>query len=189
MNTNNSKKEIAEWRSSFTKIFHELTNGAAQEKLAEKIGASRPTIAAWLNCTKYPDVAFLCKIANAYNVSVDYLLGRSKSREIEGATTAENLLKEIISLCKVLNLSATLDVAPSKGGYDVEGKEYFIIRTDNPIICQFIEDYQKIKPLLNDETYPDEIKTATENVTVGKYKGYSVEEISKNSFVRSGVKK
>lgn len=87
MNTNNSNEKIAEWKSSFTEIFHELTDGIAQEKLVEKIGVSRPTVAGWLNGQKYPDVTFLCKIADAYGVSVDYLLGRSKSRDLECSQT------------------------------------------------------------------------------------------------------
>lgn len=181
MNTNNSKEEIAEWKSSFTKIFHELTDGEAQEKLAEKIGVSRPTIAAWLNGTKHPDVTFLCKIANAYGVSVDYLLGRSKSRALECNQTSEEVLREFLAICKMLNLKGFVGSA-NKGKYNPEGDYYYAVATSNRIFFDFMQDYLKIEKLLIDETYPDYIKEKLKDCVIEKYKDHSLEEMSENAF-------
>lgn len=52
-------------------------NYRSQEKLAEEIGVSRPTIAGWLSGTSIPDILSLKKIAQLFGVSTDYLLGIS----------------------------------------------------------------------------------------------------------------
>lgn len=54
---------------------------ASQAEIAEKIGTSRQNVGNWLNkgSTK-PDIYTLTRIAKAYNVSADYLLGLSDCR-------------------------------------------------------------------------------------------------------------
>ena len=53
--------------------------GWTQEKLAEILNVSRSTIAGWEAPSKanFPDREMLLKIANLFNVSMDYLLGRT----------------------------------------------------------------------------------------------------------------
>lgn len=48
----------------------------SQQKLSEKIGVSRSTIAMWETEKSQPDNEYLKSLAEYFNVSVDYLLGR-----------------------------------------------------------------------------------------------------------------
>ena len=70
------KKEI----NPFNDIFHELVGSATQQEIADKIGVSRQNVGRWLSSNATPDINTLCKIADAYNVSTDYLLGRTPNK-------------------------------------------------------------------------------------------------------------
>lgn len=47
-----------------------------QVALAEKAGVKQNTISAWLLCKKEPCIRSLWLLADYFNVSVDYLIGR-----------------------------------------------------------------------------------------------------------------
>ncbi len=51
-------------------------NGVTQETLAQFVGVKRQSISQWQYGITSPDVNYLIKIANYFNVSADYLLGR-----------------------------------------------------------------------------------------------------------------
>lgn len=56
----------------------ELMNeeGLNQVRLADKIGVKQNTISAWLLGKKEPSITSLWLLADYFNVSVDYLIGR-----------------------------------------------------------------------------------------------------------------
>ena len=64
----------------FGKILKELRieKGYTQMKLASKLGISRSAVSMWEIGESEPDSAVLCKIAELFDVSTDYLLGVSK---------------------------------------------------------------------------------------------------------------
>lgn len=51
--------------------------GLYQKELADIIGVSRPTVTQYENGTRTPDQVTLQKIADFFNISLDYLLGRT----------------------------------------------------------------------------------------------------------------
>lgn len=55
--------------------------GIYQKELAEYLGVSRPTITQYESGTRKPDPDTLKKIATFFNVSLDYLLGRTNERQ------------------------------------------------------------------------------------------------------------
>lgn len=63
----------------FAKRLKELRKGKKlnQIKLAEMLGVSQATITFWETGKRDPDVAMLMKIADIFEVSTDYLLGRT----------------------------------------------------------------------------------------------------------------
>lgn len=86
-----SKSEIKSGRpkretNPFTNIFRDLITGLTQQQAAEKIGVARQNIGRWTSGETTPDIETLTKIAIAFNVSTDYLLGRTPNK-----TTNENL--------------------------------------------------------------------------------------------------
>ena len=55
-------------------------NGLTQEEFAKKIGYTRTAVSAWEIGRNEPSNADTIKIANFFNVSTDYLLGKSDIR-------------------------------------------------------------------------------------------------------------
>ena len=47
-----------------------------QQKLAQKLNVSTAAVCKWETGASIPDINILCKMADYFNVSVDYLLGR-----------------------------------------------------------------------------------------------------------------
>ena len=50
----------------------------SQSELARKIGISQSAICNWLNGKKEPSIESLWKLADYFDVTVDYLIGREK---------------------------------------------------------------------------------------------------------------
>lgn len=51
--------------------------GISGAKLGEKLGVGKSTVSMWENGKNYPTAAMLQKIAKYFNVSTDYLLGKT----------------------------------------------------------------------------------------------------------------
>lgn len=74
------KKENSKFNEVFRKLVDDKENGEeTQDKIAKKIGVSRQNVGKWLSYDNptTPDIITLGKIADAYNVSTDYLLDRT----------------------------------------------------------------------------------------------------------------
>lgn len=74
---------IEKYHSIFATRLRELienTPNATQVQLAEVIGVSRQTVSQYANGISEPGYDALIKIANHFNVSLDYLLGRSETK-------------------------------------------------------------------------------------------------------------
>ena len=64
-------------KSQFTDIFRSLIMDETQQEVANRVGVSRQNVGKWLSGETTPDISTLGKIADAYGVSTDYLLGRT----------------------------------------------------------------------------------------------------------------
>ena len=66
-------------------------NELRQEQVARLVGADRSSISAWKNDSRQPSYQSLVRLAEVYNVSTDFLLGRTggKPLDLSGLTTAE----------------------------------------------------------------------------------------------------
>ena len=72
-------------------------NHIYQTELAQHVGYTTQAISRWCRGETEPDLKTLTKIANYFNVSVDFLLGNEKN-----VTKIEQEIKEKIALKKVL---------------------------------------------------------------------------------------
>lgn len=70
------------------KNLRELHN-VTQEQLAEYLQVSRPTVAGYETKNHQPDYEKLEKIANYFEVSIDYLVCGSESASLQAKTTAK----------------------------------------------------------------------------------------------------
>jgi|GEM_PF-2901242 DNA-binding helix-turn-helix protein len=91
----NVSKVIMEKKEGNIDIFKEnlkisrINAGFSQDDLADKIGVNRATISFYEKGKRKPDIEMFIKIANALNVSCDYLLGYSNSPTREHHETKE----------------------------------------------------------------------------------------------------
>ena len=75
----------------FGQRLHDLRteNGYTQETLGEKLGVSPKTIGTWERGTREPPMKAIDTLAKLFDVSSDYLLGRSDSRHYYDLTNKE----------------------------------------------------------------------------------------------------
>lgn len=66
-------------------------NNMTQTQLAKKIGTSNVTICRYLTCERIPRLDVVTKIANVFNVSLDYLLGLSEDKDIKDSSKNSDL--------------------------------------------------------------------------------------------------
>ena len=55
-------------------------NSLTQKELAEKVGVKQNSYANWENGNREPNIEMLVRIADYFDVSLDYLLGRKRER-------------------------------------------------------------------------------------------------------------
>lgn len=78
--------------------------GLTQQNIADKLNVQRTTITNYENGTSEPDIEALNKLADIFNVSIDYLLNRNN---IE--TTKSNINKNLINLINLAQGERTLN--------------------------------------------------------------------------------
>ena len=79
-----------------------ILNDLTQAQLAKKIGITQFTYCNYENGKTQPDFDILIKLANLYNVSLDYLLGRTFINDLE-VSHLPTEKKEAIKLLLNLN--------------------------------------------------------------------------------------
>jgi len=85
------------------------SNNITQEQLAEYLKVSRPTVAGYETKSRQPDYERLEKIAEYFNVSIDYLITgyEQKNKEI----LKENILdQEVLRSYRTLTIESKQDV-------------------------------------------------------------------------------
>lgn len=87
-----------------------VTKGITQKDLAEILGVDRTSISKYENGKQLPEVPVLEKIANYFDVSTDYLLGKTDNRNIQSKiinNTSKNkdLEEEIEKIITSKNIS------------------------------------------------------------------------------------
>lgn len=85
---------------NFKKIFKELRIkfGYTQDSLAEALGLSRSTISMYENGNREPDFKTLERIADLFQVDLDYLLGRSNKAAYPEAPVKEDSFYDVEEL-------------------------------------------------------------------------------------------
>ena len=75
-----------------------LERGLKQEDLGRRVGASKQSVSNWENENIMPSIDMLLRLADYFNVTTDYLLGREPTRSLD----AEGLDGETLSHLQLL---------------------------------------------------------------------------------------
>ena len=97
----------------FKERFNKLRGEKSQEEFAEFLGISRPTVGFYENGSRLPDALTLSQIARKCNVSADWLLGLSNTRQYSGtlsdACNYTGLSEEVIDFFHSIRSSELID--------------------------------------------------------------------------------
>ena len=75
-----------------------LAKGLNQVEFAKILCVTKQCVSNWENDNVVPSIDMLCKIADFFGVSTDYLLGRSERRVVEISKLTEEQISHIISI-------------------------------------------------------------------------------------------
>ena len=75
-----------------------LAKGLNQVEFAKILCVTKQCVSNWENDNVVPSIDMLCKIADFFGVSTDYLLGRSERRVIEISNLTEEQISHITNI-------------------------------------------------------------------------------------------
>ena len=79
-----------------------MVQGLNQVEFAKILCVTKQCVSNWENDNVVPSIDMLCKIADFFGVSTDYLLGRSEKRVIEVSNLKEEQIAHLTSLADEL---------------------------------------------------------------------------------------
>lgn len=86
-----------------------LEKDFTQQFIAKKLNTTQQTVSRWINGQNEPDLATLIKLADIFNCSVDYLLGREDDFGIIKSSNIPTLTKTQTELLSVFDLLSEED--------------------------------------------------------------------------------
>ena len=138
--------------------------GLSTLEVAKRIGVSQPAVTNWDNGTKSPSIDTLCKLADLYCVSTDYLLGRVS-----------------VDTLRALNGKPVWD--DSKGWGIVNGvHDYVVFMDGSKIILAEAMNLRAMAPAYSMGYSPTAKPISHEDL--GKYKSIWVKPITPDSFLQ-----
>ena len=75
-----------------------LARGLNQVEFAKILSVTKQCVSNWENDNVVPSIDMLCKIADFFRVSTDYLLGRSEKRVVEVSGLTDEQISLLVSL-------------------------------------------------------------------------------------------
>lgn len=84
-----------------------LLNGFSQVELAKRLRLTKQTISNWENNNIQPSIEMLESLADLFDVSTDYLLGREVKRELSTDGLSEQQLNHIQQIINDIRCSNT----------------------------------------------------------------------------------
>lgn len=89
-------------KKNFSNMLSELRHrsGLSQRKAAADLGISQALLSHYENGAREPGLNFVCKVCDYYNVTADYMLGRSSNPS--GISSSSEVAKVFIEELRVL---------------------------------------------------------------------------------------
>ena len=75
-----------------------LARNWSQVDLAKKLNVTKQSVSNWENDNVVPSIDMLCRIADYFSVSTDYLLGRSDERVLEVSSLTDEQITHLLAL-------------------------------------------------------------------------------------------
>ena len=151
--------------------------GLSTYEVAKRIGVSQPAVNQWDNGNKLPSVEMLCKLADLYCVSTDYLLGRENPDDY---IPKNNEIIAVESL-RALNGKPVRD--ENRGWGIVNGvQDYIIFMDGSKIVLAEAMNLRAMAPAYSMGYSPTAKPISHEDLC--KYKSIWVKPITLDSFLQ-----
>lgn len=141
-----------------------IEQGITRQKVADDLQISRASLEYYEKGKRVPDIVTLCAIAEYYNVSADYLLGRTTNKTTDTDLQAvcdytglsEKAINNIIHKCRnklVNGIMSELDFV------NIFLSDYEIIREASRATIKYTEAlFKNCKAIVEHENLPDEMQ-------------------------------
>ena len=106
-------------------------HGYTIEQFAEKIGVAKSTLGYYENDNRMPDIEILCRICNVFNVTADYMIGRTNTVAVKGKKK---------TVCELTGLS---DAAADFLSELLKHQRYGALDKLNYLLEDFANDYNE----------------------------------------------
>ena len=151
--------------------------GLSTIEVAKRVGVSQPAVSKWDTGSKLPSVEILCKLADLYCVSTDYLLGREELKQ-----TVE-INDDIISL-ETLQCMSGKPVWDNTRGWGIVNvvHDYVIFMDGSKMVLAEAMNLRAMAPAFSMGYSPTAKPISHEDLI--KYKSILVKPITPDSFLR-----
>ena len=154
--------------------------GLSTLEVSKRIGVSQPAVSQWDTGNKIPSVEMLCKLADLYCVSTDYLLGLDEP--IESIPRKDEIIP--VETLRALNGKPVWD--ESKGWGIVNGvHDYVIFMDGTKVVLAEAMNLRAMTPAFSMGYSPTTKPISHENL--GKHKSIWVKPITPDSFSQDAL--
>lgn len=145
------ENDMTELKRQVSRQLGEVFRGETQETTARKLNTTQGNVSKWVSGSQIPTTDMLYEIAKAYKVSVDWILGISPQKEIDGVVLEKLTYEQITRIVDALILNNNFSIpnlaelAPNEVEYEEnENGESVPI----PPVPQYDSDYIKVNDRL-----------------------------------------
>ena len=169
--------------SRFDLILRELRRERklTQKDVADAIGVTASTLSGYEVGTKTPTLPVAMKLAGFFNVSLDYLCGKTSDRsesnllKINMDTPVTKYLSDIVTMCEVFEITVTND----ENAFNLNSA---VLTFNNGVFTEFILNYVKLRDLRKSDALSEELYQLSLKGLIDKYKDVSVSDAVKKDY-------
>lgn len=142
---------MTELKEQVSRHLTEVFQGETQEVTARKLNTTQGNVSKWVSGSQVPTSDMLCEISKAYKVSVDWILGISPQKEIDGVVLEKLTYEQITRIMDMLfqnknfSIPNLADLAPNEVEYEEDENGENVPITPPP---QYDSDYIKVNDRL-----------------------------------------
>lgn len=149
----------------------------SQAELSRLTGIAPATLSSYEK-GKNPPIDKAAAIAKYLNVSLDWLCGNDSENNETGKVSFSEIAKMLIFILKIDGISYRC-----AGVYEPVGNPLGSMDIYSEAVTNFLEDYNRIQSILEDNTYPQYLKDGLIKTIIDKYDSFYIENgrIKKNN--------
>lgn len=169
--------ELQTFSERLKELRHRLN--LTQKDLADKIGVTAAALSSYENNIKNPSIAVAKRIADAFNVSIDWLCGLTdKMNYNEEIETYADMFQLIIKLCETPHGDWSISYEDSE---DISDSFYTFPNTSkltsiDPYVAEFFKDWEQMYKLYKNNTIDQHLYNLWLSDKLKYYKKFSLND-------------